>query len=103
MDFKNTAISGVKWTTASTFITALVAVLRLSVLARFLSNEDFGVVAIITLVLGLTQTFADLSGMKKPASQKDTGLSEHYVQWKMNQAFCAFIQAMASGRFRVPS
>lgn len=60
MDFKNTAISGVKWTTASTFITALVAVLRLSVLARFLSKEDFGVVAIITLVLGLTQTFADL-------------------------------------------
>ena len=54
MDFKNTAISGVKWTTASTFITALVAVLRLSVLARFLSKEDFGVVAIITLVFGLT-------------------------------------------------
>ena len=52
---------------------------------------------------GPAQTFADLPGMKKPASQKDTGLSEHYVQWKMNQAFCAFIQAMASGRFRVPS
>ena len=60
MDFKHTAISGVKWTTVSTFMTTLVAVLRLSVLTRFLSKEDFGVVAIITLVLGLTQTFADL-------------------------------------------
>lgn len=60
MDFKKTAISGVKWTTLSTLVTASVAVLRLSVLTRFLNKEDFGIVAILTLVLGLTQTFADL-------------------------------------------
>ena len=57
---KRMAVSGVKWMTVSTFSTAIVAVLRLSVLTRFLAKSDFGIVAILTFVLGLTQTFADL-------------------------------------------
>lgn len=57
---KRAAVSGVKWMTVSTFSTAIVAVLRLSVLTRFLDKADFGIVAILTFVLGLTQTFADL-------------------------------------------
>lgn len=57
---KRMAVSGVKWMTVSTFATAIVAVLRLSVLTRFLDKADFGIVAILTFVLGLTQTFADL-------------------------------------------
>ena len=57
---KRVAVSGVKWMTVSTFATAIVAVLRLSVLTRFLDKADFGIVAILTFVLGLTQTFADL-------------------------------------------
>lgn len=57
---KRIAISGVKWMTVSTFTTAIVAVLRLSVLTRFLDKADFGIVALLTFILGLTQTFADL-------------------------------------------
>ena len=60
MDIKKVAISGTKWTAVSTIITASIQVLRLSILTRFLDKSDFGIVAILTFVLGLTNTFADL-------------------------------------------
>lgn len=51
---------GVSWTSLSTIVTAFSGILRLSILTRFLEKEDFGVVSIVTLILGLTQTFSDL-------------------------------------------
>lgn len=60
MDTKKVARTGVKWTTISTATTAIVGLLRLAILTRFLEKSDFGIVSIVTLVLGLTQTFADL-------------------------------------------
>lgn len=60
MDAKRVAKRGVKWTTLSTATTAVVGLLRLSILTRFLEKSDFGIVSIVMLVLGLTQTFSDL-------------------------------------------
>ena len=45
---------------ASTVITSIVQLLRLSILTHFLQKADFGIVAIITFILGLTFTFTDL-------------------------------------------
>ena len=44
----------------STVTTSIVQILRLSILTRFLEKSDFGIVAIITFILGLTFTFTDL-------------------------------------------
>lgn len=60
MNIKQQAISGAKWTTVATITTAVVQILRLSILTRFLEKSDFGIVAILTFILGLTNTFADL-------------------------------------------
>lgn len=60
MNTKDVAKNGVKWTTLSTATTAVVGLLRLSILTRFLEKSDFGIVSIVMLVLGLTQTFSDL-------------------------------------------
>lgn len=60
MGLKQQAISGAKWTTISTVITSLIQLLRLAILTRFLDKSDFGIVAILTFVLGLTNTFSDL-------------------------------------------
>lgn len=60
MNAKGVAKSGVKWTTISTATTAIVGLLRLAILTRFLEKADFGIVSIVMLVLGLTQTFSDL-------------------------------------------
>lgn len=60
MDLRKQAKAGVIWTTLGTVCIAIIQILRLSILARFLDKSDFGIVAILTFVLGLTNTFADL-------------------------------------------
>lgn len=51
---------GARWTTGAMIVSSVVQMLRLAILTRFLEKSDFGVVALITFVLGLTQTFSDL-------------------------------------------
>lgn len=59
-DIKKQAISGAQWMFVSTVTTSIVQILRLSILTRFLEKSDFGIVAIMTFILGLTFTFTDL-------------------------------------------
>lgn len=54
------SISGAKWMTISTLFTSLAAILRLSILTRFLDKSDFGIVAVLTFILGLTSMFSDM-------------------------------------------
>jgi len=60
MSLKQSAISGVKWTSYSTVITALLQVLQVAILARFLSASDFGLMAIVMVVIGFAQAFLDM-------------------------------------------
>lgn len=46
--------------TISTIVTSVVGILRLSILARFLDKSDFGIVAVLTFILGLTSMFSDM-------------------------------------------
>ena len=60
MDNSSVVKKGLSWSTISTVVTAVSGILRLAILTRFLEKDDFGVVSIVTLMLGLTQTFSDL-------------------------------------------
>lgn len=60
MSVRKTIINGAMWTTIGTIVVALSQILRLSILARYLDKADFGIIAIISFVLGLTQVFGDL-------------------------------------------
>ncbi|MCL5247327.1 MOP flippase family protein [Cellulophaga sp. 20_2_10] len=60
MTIKKQAISGVKWTTVSTITLALSALLKISILARFLDASDFGLMALVTFVLGFMDLFMDM-------------------------------------------
>ena len=60
MNLKNHAISGVKWTTASTSIQTLLQLAKLFILARFLLPSDFGLMAIMMIVIGFSQAFMDM-------------------------------------------
>lgn len=62
---------GLGWTTISTIVNGLSQILRLSILARFLEKEDFGIVAILTFILGLTQVFSDMGFSAAIMSEKD--------------------------------
>ena len=56
----NNIIKNTFWTTMATIIMAIVQILRLSILARYLEKSDFGIVAILMLILGFSQLFCDL-------------------------------------------
>ena len=60
MSLKQQAISGVKWTTVSTMFLATAQLIKVSVLARFLDKSDFGLMAIVMVVLGFTNLFVNM-------------------------------------------
>lgn len=53
-------LSGIGWTTASSIIRNVVSVLQISILTRFLTTSDFGVVAIANLFVTFTTLFLDM-------------------------------------------
>ena len=59
-DFKKDVVSGVKWTTLGTIILAIVGIVKLSVLARYLDKADFGLMALVTFVMGFMNLFNDM-------------------------------------------
>lgn len=61
---KQKAINGVKWTTLTSLVNALLQLLQLIILARFLSVDDFGLMAILMVVIGFSQIFVDF-GLSK--------------------------------------
>jgi len=57
---KKQAASGARWTTASTVTSTALNFLRLAILARLLSPQDFGLMAMIMVVIGFAQAYADM-------------------------------------------
>lgn len=64
MNLKKKAVNGVKWTALSTMINAILQMLQLVFLARYLTPEDFGLVAILTVVVNFSQVFVDFGFSK---------------------------------------
>lgn len=60
MSLKKQAFSGVKWTSASMLIVTVAQFVQLAVLARFLEPSDFGLMAIMMIVIGFSQAFQDM-------------------------------------------
>ncbi len=60
MSLTKSTISGVKWTSLASASMAVIAVLKIAVLARFLDKSDFGLMAIVLFVLGFTNLFMDM-------------------------------------------
>jgi O-antigen/teichoic acid export membrane protein len=56
---KKAAASGVKWKGTSTAVVEGLRMVRLVVLARLLAPEDFGLMAMVTVVIGFGEIYAD--------------------------------------------
>ena len=57
MGYTRSALAGFGWQTALKLATNIIAVAKLAVLARLLSPADFGVFSLVTIALGLTESF----------------------------------------------
>ena len=75
MTLKDKTMSGVKWTTVSTIIVTVIQLLQLSILTRFLAPTDFGLMAIVMVVIGFSQAFLDM-GISNAIIYKQTITSE---------------------------
>lgn len=60
MSLRLSALSGAKWTSGSTAIVSVLQLIQLAVLARVLEPREFGLVAMIMVVVGFAQAFADM-------------------------------------------
>lgn len=60
MSLRDQAVSGVRWTAFSTGGAAIIQFVQLVIIARLLSSRDFGLMGMVTLVVGLGQAFADM-------------------------------------------
>lgn len=82
MKYKDTILKGTFWVSLSTFFSAFAQLFRLAVLTRFLPKSDFGLVALLTLVLNLTYTFSDLGFSSALMHKKDvTRLEFSSLYW----------------------
>ncbi|AKP52433.1 MOP flippase family protein [Cyclobacterium amurskyense] len=60
MTIRKQVFSGVKWTTISTIVLAATAILKISILTRFLDKSDFGLMALVTFVIGFMDLFNNM-------------------------------------------
>ncbi len=59
MSYRHTAINGVKWTSIASVITSVIKLVQFAVLAHYLSKSDFGLMAIVGMVVGFSALFID--------------------------------------------
>ncbi|PDW03606.1 MOP flippase family protein [Candidatus Viridilinea mediisalina] len=59
MSLRLQAFSGVRWTTLATVVTTTTQLLQLVVLARLLAPEAFGLMAMVMVMIGFAQSYAD--------------------------------------------
>ena len=60
MSLKHKTFSAVRWTSAATVARGLIQLAQMAVLARLLAPSDYGLMAIVGVVLGFANIFADL-------------------------------------------
>ncbi|QTE22517.1 MOP flippase family protein [Polaribacter cellanae] len=85
MSLKKQVTKGVKWTTASSIVLAIVAILKISVLARFLDKADFGLMALVTFVMSFMELFNDMglssAILHKQDITKKQYASLYWINW----------------------
>jgi len=72
MSLRRAAASAVRWKGVSTAVVEVLRLLRLVILARLLAPDDFGLMAMLTVVIGFADVFDDLGINKALIQRQDT-------------------------------
>jgi lipopolysaccharide exporter len=98
MSLKRIAFLGARWTTISTGIVTAVQLLQTLILARLLSPEDFGLMAIVLMVLGFVQIYADMGISSAIIHRQDTTEEQLSSLFWLNilAGFVVFVVTVAS-------
>ena len=91
MDINKQVIAGVKWTTIGTLSVTISNVLKISILARFLSKDDFGVFALVAFFLGFFNLFSDMGLTTAILHKQNIKKNEYASLYWFNIVFCIFL------------
>lgn len=82
---------GLGWTTVSTIIVAVVAIVKISVLARYLDKSDFGLMAIVTFVISFMELFNDFGVSIGILHKQDISKNEYNSLYWVNLFISVFL------------
>jgi O-antigen/teichoic acid export membrane protein len=96
MSLKSKTISGIKWTTFSTIALSLIGIIKVSVLARFLDAADFGLMALVTFVLGFMDLFMDMGLTSAILHKQEISKNEYSSLYWINIIFSLILFSVIS-------
>lgn len=91
MTIKKQVINGVKWTTIGTIVIAFSAVLKISVLARYLDKSDFGLMAIVSFVISFMNLFNDMGLTSAIMHKQNISKNEYASLYWINILISVFL------------
>ena len=94
MSLKKQAITGTRWTTLSTVVLAIVSMIKLSVLSRYLAREDFGLMALVGVVTGFITLFVDMGINTAILHKQDIKEKEYYSLYWLNFFFSVILYGL---------
>ncbi len=99
MSIRKKIFSGLKWTTLSTVVVALAAILKLSILARILDKSDFGLMALVVSVIGMMHMINDLGLGAALLHKKNIRIEEYssvyWFNWLVSVGMFLFMLLLA--------
>lgn len=94
MSLLKTAANGMLWTTAATVVRSIASFLQVSILTRYLSKTDFGVIAIATLFIGFSQIFMDMGISNGIMHKQDTTPKQYSSLFWINIIMGVFLSLL---------
>ncbi|NER13250.1 MOP flippase family protein [Leptobacterium flavescens] len=91
---KKQVVSSVKWTTVGTVVNAIAALLKISILARFLDKSDFGLMALVTFVMGFMNLFNDMGLTSAILHKQKITKNEYASLYWFNLGFSIILYAL---------
>lgn len=97
MSLKQKTISGTKWTTIATIVIAITSIVKLSVLTRFLDKEDFGLMALVNVVLGFMTLFMDMGLTSAILHKQNITKNQYSSLYWLNIIFSVLLMFLIMG------
>lgn len=88
MSLKSRTISGLKWSSVSTVTIAVLGLAKIAILTRFLDKSDFGLIALIMVVLGVLNLFTDLGISIAILHKQEISKEEYASLYWLNNILC---------------
>lgn len=91
MNLKQKTITSTKWTTVSAIVFVITSIVKLSVLTRFLDKDDFGLMALVNVVLGFMTLFMDMGLTSAILHKQNISQNEYSSLYWLNIIFSVLL------------